>query len=244
ALVDHVTLQRLALLARHAWQDGGRLDLFADREASAAAIEAFASAADAAGYLAFCRHTEAIYQKVQAPFIRAPRPTIASLVGSLGLRGLPGALGIDVHRTMWKATGAFFRDPRLRQLFARYATYFGSNPFEAPATLNLIAHVEQAGVWAPHGGMTALVSAVAELARRQGAEIRCEAEVAEIEARSGRVQAVRLRSGERIAAEAVIFAGDLAALSSGLLGPAAAQAVKGPPRSRRSLSALTWCLRA
>src|SRR5690606_21550751 len=56
--------------------------------------------------------------------------------------------------------------------------------------------------------------------------------------------AVQLASGERLAADAVIFAGDLAALASGLLGPSAARAVKGPPRARRSLSALTWCLHA
>ncbi|MDC0721336.1 phytoene desaturase family protein [Nannocystis sp. bb15-2] len=242
ALADHVHLQALSVLARHAWQDGERLDLYADREATAAAISRFASAADASGYLAFCRHTEAIYQKVQGPFIRAAQPTLTSLVGSLGLRGLPGALGLDFHRTMWKSLGDYFRDPRLRQLFARYATYYGSSPFEAPATLNLIAHVEQTGVWAPVGGMSALTGAVAELARRHGAEIRCEAEVAAIEADSC-VRAVRLASGERVPAEAVIFAGDLAALGDGRLGPAAARAVKAPPRSRRSLSAVTWCLR-
>lgn len=243
-LAEHVQLERLAVLARHAWQDGGRLDLLADREASAAAIAEFAGAAEAAGYVAFCRHTEAIYQKVERPFILTPEPSVAGLLGSLGLRGLPGALGIDFHRTMWKATGAFFRDPRLRQLFARYATYYGSNPFEAPATLNLIAHVEQAGVWAPVGGMTALSSAIAGLAQRLGAEIRCGAHVAAIEANHGRVSGVRLEGGERLAADAVIFAGELSALASGLLGPEAAAAVTGPPRSRRSLSALTWCLRA
>jgi 1-hydroxycarotenoid 3,4-desaturase len=243
ALDEHVQLQRLAVLARHAWQDGSRLDLLADREATAAAIASFASAADASGYLAFCRHTEAIYQKVAGPFIRSARPTVASLVGSLGLRGLPGAFKLDVHRSMWRALCDYFQDPRLRQLFARYATYYGSNPFTAPATLNLIAHVEQAGVWAPAGGMSALTRAVAELARRSGAEIRCEAEVASIEA-DRRVRAVRLTSGERLAADAVIFAGDLAALGAGLLGPAAARAVKPTPRSRRSLSAVTWCLRA
>lgn len=244
ALADAVSLRPLGVLARHAWQDGSRLDLFAGREASAAAIARFASSADAEGYLAFCRHTEAIYEKVQGPFIRDAEPTFTRLVGSLGLRGLPRVLDIDFHRTMWKAICSFFRDPRLRQLFARYATYYGSDPFQAPATLNLIAHVEQAGVWAPVGGMTTLAEAVAGLARRRGAEIRCGVHVAAIEAAAGRVQGVRLAGGERLAADAVIFAGDVAALGTGLLGQAAAGAVQAPPRGRRSLSALTWCLRA
>lgn len=243
SLAERVPMRPLRVLARHAWEDGSRLDLFAEREASAAAIARFASARDADGYLAFCRHTEAIYQKVEGPFIRDARPTLASLVGSLGLRGLPRVLGIDFHRTMWKAIGQFFVDPRLRQLFARYATYYGSSPFEAPATLNLIAHVEQAGVWAPTGGMAALAREVAALAREAGAEVRCGAHVAAIEAAGGRARAVRLASGEVLAADAVIFAGDVGALATGLLGPAAASAVKAPGPERRSLSALTWCLR-
>jgi len=243
ALADRVELEPLRVLARHAWEDGSRLDLFVDREASAAAIAGFASQKDADGYRAFCRHTAAIYQKVQGPFIRDARPTMLSLFGSLGLRGLPKVLDIDFHRTMWKALGEFFGDPRLRQLFARYATYYGCNPFEAPATLNLIAHVEQAGVWAPRGGMAAISTAVGELARRCGAEIRCGAHVEAIEVAGGRARAVRLASGERLEADAVIFAGDVSALAGGLLGPAVASAVKGPPRDRRSLSALTWCLR-
>ena len=37
-LEDHITLQPLSVLARHAWNDGSQLDLFADRERTADAI--------------------------------------------------------------------------------------------------------------------------------------------------------------------------------------------------------------
>ena len=45
---DHLTLTRANILARHAWADGSRLDLFADVDANAEAIGAFAGAAEAA----------------------------------------------------------------------------------------------------------------------------------------------------------------------------------------------------
>jgi 1-hydroxycarotenoid 3,4-desaturase len=86
---------------------------------------------------------------------------------------------------MWKALGDFFKDPRLRQLFGRYATYYGSDPFTAPATLNLIAHVEQCGVWTVDGGMFALAQALSRVARGLGVEIRCGAEVVEVEGGQG-----------------------------------------------------------
>lgn len=238
-LTDEVQLRPLSVLARHAWTDGSRLDLFADAARSAEAIAAFAGAAEARGFVAFARHAEAIYRAVAGPFIRSSRPTLPGLLGSLGLRGLKDIVTVDWHRSMWKALGDFFKDPRLRQLFGRYATYYGSDPFTAPATLNLIAHVEQCGVWTVEGGMFALAQALGRVAGALGVEVRCGAEVAEVEGRR-RVDAVRLASGERIAADAVVIAGDVAAVAEGRFGAASAKAVSAPPRSRRSLSAVTW----
>jgi 1-hydroxycarotenoid 3,4-desaturase len=51
---------------------------------------------------------------------------------------------------------------------------------------------------------------------------------------------VRLASGEVIEAAAVVFNGDAAALSSGLLGAAASSATPAANPDRRSLSAITW----
>lgn len=242
-LDDHVRLVPLEILARHGWSDGSRLDLFADPEASAAAIEAFASPADAAGYRRFLAHTRRIYEVVEGPFLQGPRPTLPRLVGSLGARGLRGALDVDGLRTMWRALGDFFVDPRLRQLFGRYATYYGSSPFAAPATLNLIAHVEQRGVWTVEGGIARLAGALAALATRHGAVIRCGAHVDRIEVAGGRARAVLLAGGERLEAAAIVHNGDAAALRAGLLGPAVAgrRAAAGPA-GERSLSALTWSM--
>ena len=72
------------------------------------------------------------------------------------------------HQTLWGALGAYFRDPRLKQLFGRYATYCGSSPFAAPATLMLVSHVEQEGVWRVDGGMTKVAAALKSLAISQG----------------------------------------------------------------------------
>jgi 1-hydroxycarotenoid 3,4-desaturase len=146
-------------------------------------------------------------------------------------------------RSLWESLGHYFRDPRLRQLFARYATYCGSSPWQAPATLMLIAQVELDGVWSVQGGMHALARKLAELAQARGARFcygtRCE----QIEVRDGRVQAVHLADGQRLQADSVVFNGDTAALRAGLLGDGLRAAVpaKAP---QRSLSALTWSIHA
>ncbi len=243
-LADHLQLRPLATLARHAWSVGERLDLHADLAQSADAIGRFAGTHDRLGYLAFCQRARRIYRTLEQPFLRSARPNPLSLAARVGWRGLPDLLRIAPMARLWDALGSHFRDPRLRQLFARYATYCGASPYRAPATLMLVAHVEQSGVWTVDGGMHQVARAVAALAARHGASLRYGAQVDEILVQQGRAAGVRLADGETIPARAVVFNGDVAALGSGLLGPAAAGAAPRTPPQRRSLSALTWNLLA
>ena len=81
-------------------------------------------------------------------------------------------LRIQPYTLLWRALGDLFADPRLRQLFGRYATYCGSSPFQAPATLMLVAHVEAQGVWSVAGGLSALARALAALAEARGVRFR------------------------------------------------------------------------
>ena len=99
-----------------------------------------------------------------------PSPSPLGLARSAGLSGLVALARIKPFTTLWRVIDGYFRDPRLRQLFGRYATYCGSSPFEAPGPLMLIAHVEQTGVWLVEGGMMRIATTLE--ASRQGSR-RC-----------------------------------------------------------------------
>lgn len=240
SLSDHLGVYSTNVLARHAWRAGGRLDLFADIEASVQAIGDFAGAADARGYRDFCTRAAAIYRTLEGSFIGAEKPSQLDLVRRVGLSRLGELWRTAPFRSMWSALGDHFSDPRLRQLFGRYATYVGASPWFAPATLMLVAHVEQDGVWLVQGGMRAVADALRGLAERQGARLRCGADVTRIIIEGGRAKGVELANGERLMADAVLFNGDAAALPSlGAQSPA-----PGPKPVQRSLSAITWCVNA
>jgi len=241
-LDSHLTLQPADVLARHAWNAGEHLDLFADRERSIDAIAAFAGRREAQGFVRFAQHAERIYRTLDASFMRASRPSPLGLTRRIGLAGLPDLWNIKPFDTLWKSLSQYFHDPRLRQLFGRYATYCGSSPFHAPATLMLVAHVEQVGVWYVAGGMRRLVEALVALATRQGVTVRLGCEVREIHLHKGRVAAVELTQGERIAVDAVVCNADNHALASGLFGRGVAHGVRATPAASRSLSAVTWNL--
>jgi 1-hydroxycarotenoid 3,4-desaturase len=163
-----------------------------------------------------------------------------TLTARLGVRGLPDLIAISPYATLWDALGEHFRDPRLRQLFARYATYCGSSPYLCPATLMLVAHVEREGVWAVEGGMRRLADALHKLAASRGARFVWGTQVRQILAQGGRAAGVVTATGERYEAEAVVFNGDVSALGAGLLGPGVRGAAPATEPERRSLSAVTW----
>lgn len=252
-LEDHLSLRPARLLARHAWAQGPMLDLHADLATSAEAIGQVAGPAEARGFLAFAERARRTYQALEGPFLRSSRPTPLSLftrTAATNWRALPDMARISPFATLWSELGQHFRDPRLQQLFGRYATYCGASPFQAPATLMLVAHVEQDGVWIPEGGMAGVARALAGLAEARGVKLRYGSHVSEVLVQGSRACGVRIRSrlndspsdDETLPASAVIFNGDSAALAQGLLGEAVQRTVQRP--AQRSLSALTWNLLA
>jgi phytoene dehydrogenase-like protein len=119
---------------------------------------------------------------------------------------------------MWGAIRARVRSPHLRWLLARYATYNGSDPRRAPATLNCIAHVELAmGGYGVEGGMYEVARALARAAERAGARIHTGARVERIRTSGGRVQAVETADGRHWPASAIVGNADAAHVLDDLL---------------------------
>ncbi len=239
---DAVPERQVSTLARHAWADGGQLDLHADRAASVDAISAFAGAEEGRAYAAFAAESARIWSTLDGAFLRRQKTDPIRLTLRLGLSRLGELQAIRPYQTLWSALAGQFKDPRLVQLFARYATYCGCSPFKAPATLMLIAHLESCGVWQVDGGLHRVAVAVAELAERHGARFRFGTAVSEIIVDRGRATAVRLETGERIEAAQIVANCDPSAIGSGLFGSAASRAVRPTHRAKRSLSAMAWAL--
>ncbi len=74
-----------------------------------------------------------------------------------------------------------FKAKETQQIFNRFATYNGSNPYKAPAMLSLIPHLEQTeGAYYPHGGMINITNALYKLALKKGVQFHFDAAVQKI----------------------------------------------------------------
>ena len=238
-LSDHVTLHADHVLARHWWRDGSTLDLFAEPEQSAAAVRAFAGPRAEAEFRAFSATARTLYDAFDRPVMREPSPNLAGLTAQVLARpGLIPAMAPGL--TLARSLRLRFSDPRLRQLFGRYATYVGGSPYLSPAILGLIWNSEARGVWSIEGGMHRLARAIHALAEARGARFHFGTHVREIETDGARVAGVTLSTGRRLPAGRVLFNGDPKALHDGYLGDGLRAAVPKRAVAPRSLSAFVW----
>jgi 1-hydroxycarotenoid 3,4-desaturase len=242
-LDDHLTLIPQAILARHWWPDGGPLDLTGDPEVDARAIEAFAGPKEAMAFRRFDRLAAALHGAFDGPVMRAARPDLPGILRAV-LRHPALWSALLPGRTLAGLTSVTFQDPRLAQLFSRYATYVGGRPAQSPGVLALIWRAEAAGVWAVEGGMHRLALALAALAERLGVDLRLNAPARRIVRQGGRVTGVELRDGPTLPCRACIFAGDPAALARGLAGEGLETALPAAATTPRSLSAWVWSFAA
>lgn len=85
---------------------------------------------------------------------------------------------------LFKSLGNYnklFKAKETQQIFNRFATYNGSNPFKAPSMLSLIPHLEQnQGTFYPVGGMINITNALYKLALKKGVQFSFNANVQSI----------------------------------------------------------------
>lgn len=136
-------------------------------------------------HLDYCRR---IYESAGELFLRHSLHNLSTYLTPAALRGFCRPWRIDPFRSVDAANSRRFRDPRTVQLFNRYATYNGSDPFRAPATLNLIPYVEHClGTYGVQGGTYRIVEALVSLAARKGVHFHYGARVDRIELDGRRV---------------------------------------------------------
>jgi 1-hydroxycarotenoid 3,4-desaturase len=212
------------------------LDLFDDHERSEAAIADFAGQGAADDFKAFSDRAKRLFDAFEIPMMRTAEPSSLQLTRTvLSQPSLVPAMAPT--STLSKLLQSSFSDPRLRQLFGRYATYVGGAPSRAPAILALIWQAEAAGVWTVEGGIHALVEAIASRAATLGARIQTNAHVARILIGPKGVSGVELEDGQSISCETIIYAGDPRALATGELGPHLRHVARQTKVTPRSLSA-------
>ena len=215
---DYLDFVPIDPICRYFFADGSMMDASADKTKMETAI-AQLSPNDVKAYKRFLKYAERIHDLTAEIFMFTPIHEFKKLMRPQYFRTLFRLHQIDPFRTVHQSVSRFFSDPRLVQLFDRYATYNGSDPFQAPATLNIIPYIEYGlGGYYIKGGIYRLVEALEAVARKRGIQIRTSAEVERICHVGKRVNGVQV-NGETVDADYVLCGADAVAAYHKLILP-------------------------
>ncbi|MEU4217578.1 phytoene desaturase family protein [Actinoplanes sp. NPDC026623] len=202
-------------VVRHVFADGSVLDSSADPGVFRSRIEAAFGAGAGADWARFWARAERIWEASWRSVLqREVTPaTLAALSWRVG-----DLAAIAPWRSLRGLGRRYLRDPRLRVMLDRYATYTGADPRRAPAALAAIPYAELAfGGWYLPGGLGGLSAALLARCRDLGVSITTSSPVAGIRTSAGRATGVELRSGEVVPADIVVSDVDALTLYRDLL---------------------------
>ena len=169
---DYVTYDRLELVTRYFYPDGTQVNAWSSPERLASELEQKIGE-PAAQVLAFLKRAAYMYRITASVFIERSLHDWRNLLRLSTFLRLFAIPRLGIFTSMYHFQKRWLRHERSLQLFGRFATYNGSDPYRAPGTLSMIAHVEQErGAFYPHGGMVALRDALHQLAIDLGVHIR------------------------------------------------------------------------
>ncbi|MBC8083494.1 MAG: phytoene desaturase [Hymenobacter sp.] len=193
---DYFRYQRLDPITQYFFADGTRLTAWADEAKFAAEVEAKLRV-PAADVLAFLRRSDRAYTATAGTFLQKSLHKAGTYLSPEVLKAVAAVPRLGLLDTMHQRHAAAFpADPRLVQLFDRFATYNGSDPYQAPATLSMIPHLEHGlGAFYPEGGIHAIAASLVRLAQELGVTFRYQEPVLEIRTAAGRVAGVRTARG-------------------------------------------------
>lgn len=200
---DYFKYEKLDIVCNYFYEDGTRISAFADRNKFAEEI-ATKTEDSAESIIQFLENSKNIYEITNSVFLQRSLHKWSSYFSWQTFKSLIRFPQIDAFRSMNKSIESYFKDYKTIRFFNRYATYNGSNPYKAPATLNVIPHFEQYfGAYFPVGGMYSISSSLEQLARDLGVTFSFNSYVEEIVLEKGRANAVMV-NGLSYAADLIV----------------------------------------
>ena len=192
---DYVRFIKVEPLFRYFFSDGSHIDSFSDRikfenEIRLKTTEPFNRINK------LLDDSREIFRLTHEVFLERSLHEIRNYFNVSTLRGILRFNRVHAFRSMHRYNRKAFKDERLVQLFDRYASFNGSNPFEAPATLNVITHFAvNEGSFLPEGGMISIPKALLRLAEEAGVEVKLNTPATKINLSDNKVTGVETNAG-------------------------------------------------
>jgi phytoene desaturase len=186
---------RLEIITKYFYPDGTRVMAYNDVPKLSAEIEEQLKvpAIKVRNYLL---KASKVYELTSELFIFGSFHRVKNLINLKSLKTLLSFRKLQAFRSLHDYNQLQLGEKRLVQLFDRYATYNGSDPFQTPATLSVISHLEHnLGAYIPEDGMFQVTDSLYRQAVRLGVNFHLNCPVLKVETGAGKVNGVLTDSG-------------------------------------------------
>lgn len=232
---DYFEYEELNASATYHFHDGSKLTLNKNKNQLKQDLTKFSSASEAHQVLDYIEESKEMYETVGDFFISNPKPGLRNVFDKQLVKRYPKFLKKQLRTTLHNFNTSKFGDQRLVQLFNRFGTYNGSNPYQMSGLYAMISYLEiSKGTFAPKKGMRSIVDSLYILSKEIGVEYRFSEYATAKETKEGYL----IKSTEHYATKALICAIDHIPFYEDVLQDS--QCVKQYKRQERSSSGLVF----
>jgi phytoene desaturase len=190
---DYFQYVAVDIACRYFFADGIKLTAWADKHKFASECEQVLGV-PAKVVLDFLGHSHKIYDITAHLFMEQSLHKLKTYLNPATVISFLQIFKLELHKTMNQANVDRLKHPKLVQLFNRYATYNGSNPYSAPGVLNVIPNLEyNIGTFFPLGGMISITNSIYRLATELGVNFHFNTRVDKITTSKNSVTGIEIK---------------------------------------------------
>lgn len=187
---DYFQYQRLDKTCHYFWEDGLVIHGCAKPTEFAHEVESKLGVKQQV-ILDFLEHSALLYNKTAPVFLERSLHVWKNYFTSEVWEAFKHVHQLNLTSTMNQVHQSKLKEPHLVQLFNRFATYNGSNPYKAPGVLSIIPHLEHnQGAYFPKGGMHSVTQSLVKLAQDLGVTFHLNQRVQQIEVENDRATGI------------------------------------------------------
>lgn len=187
--------ERLHTICKYFWKDGSTFAASGDRSTFINQLSE-SLGEDPNSVLRFMDNNKRKYLLTQKLFLESPIKSFRTWISSEALRAYSSLHKLDIFSKMHDVHLSSLKNKKSIQLFDRYATYNGSNPYKSSGIMTMISHLEyDLGAYFPEGGMYSIVKALKKKAVSLGVKLHLEEPVLSINHKNNKITGISTTKG-------------------------------------------------
>jgi diapolycopene oxygenase len=188
-------VQKLDVITKYFYSDGTRLSAYNDVKTLSEEIEIKLNV-PAKQVTSYLEKASKVFDLTADLFIFGSFHRLKNLMNLKSLKTLLNFRQLQAFSSLHDFNTRELGEKKLVQLFDRYATYNGSDPYQTPATLSVISHLEHnLGAFIPEGGMFQVTDSLVKQALRLDVKFHFNQAVRNVETGNGKVSGIWTDSG-------------------------------------------------